>query len=881
MVCWKSGIFLLLVTLLGCQAVIDLGEAAATLDWQQLVTGDLGTSSLDRPAIQDGSVRVSIVNASGQIVDVRLTMRVIGQIVHFAARRIPIGGQDVFIGPDRADSVLVEVTLLTDPPVIRAPLTYFYGQDFNSGDTISVLIEPEPTQPSGGQTGTPSAVALEGLDSDVRVRPGMVAAFAVLVTGDTTSGTRVSALADPDRVPASGDEITIAADLSVAPRIPIQWTVPDLSPGRYSIYAEVRDGGTVVRSAATAGAIRVDAPPQLTFDSPRPNQAVTRGKALVVAWAGMDVDGDNAVIAIFLDTNTTYDGTEPVLRAGISASDLQDRQLTIDTSNLIVGTYYVGGVIDDGLITTVAYAGPVCTTDRLVGRLTPSDLGTGEITTITGGADNRLLGTAVDISRRVSGMLSGIATVLVSDPGALHEIPSIRAAGAMGEVDLYQHDVAVSWPRDLTIDDMTLQMVGEQDLAQTGQAIALLDPIGPENSNADFLIGAPAFNDPCAPINGRAYFLRGSQILALIPTQTPFYLGTLNDSPVGTLFRGDLASATGLGVAALGDIDGSEHDDYAIGATSPPQGTSTGGLGSVYLFSGNARPSGGPIGQTFNYRLDGVGVGDLTGYAITGVADASGDGLAEVAIGAPSARSAGATVGPAVGVVYLVFGRAQLLGTFGGVQSLGELGGAEALEGRIFVGENSGDGAGAALASADFDGDDRPDLLIGAPGFDGGRGRVYLVYDVGSALLPAAPATIELGLVGSVYPGVVFDGLAVGDQLGTAVADGRDFDGDGVRDIVVGAPGVELQRGAVYLIYGPAQRLEGHVALTDIGTCGQPSLEFVGDAGQVSRLGQSLSVGNLHADGRTDIAVGAPGDVTNPGQVHLLFGHPLLFLHAP
>lgn len=879
MICWKTGIFLSLIVLIGCQAVSDLGDSTSTFNWAQLATGASGDSAFDVPNVNDGSVRVQLVNASGQVVDARITMRVVGQVVHLATRQIPVAAEDVFIGPDRADSVLVEVTLLTNPPVIRTPLSYFLGRDFVSGDTIRIVIDPEPTPPpaDANEQGpvpptNPITVAIVGLDTDIRVLPGMAATFAVRVGGDTTSSTRVDVFADRDVVPANGNEIPITLNLPAAAEIPIQWTVPELPAGRYPVYAEVRDSNSMVRSAATAGVVLVDALPQLTFDSPRPEQAVTRGRTFIAAWAGEDAD-DNAIITIFLDTNTTHEGTEPVLRSGISAADVQDRQLAVETANLATGTYYVGGLIDDGLATVVAYAGPVCIVDRLVGRFSPAEFSAGEITTITGGTDNRLLGTAVDISRTLSGSDSAMRTVLLSDPAAVQFPTSAPASMTTGEVDLYQHAPTAPWPRDLTIDDMTLRMLGEQDLAQPGQAIALLAPLGAENADSEILIGAPAYRDPCVPTNGRAYFLQGREVLAFDPNQRTFDLSTLNDSPVGTQFRGEPASAAGLGVAALGDIDGSGHPDFAIGATRPAQGTSPGGLGSVYLFSGNRQPFGGPLSQAFDFRLDGVQNGDLTGYAITGVADVNGDSFAELAIGAPLAGPVGASV--PTGRIYLVFGEEGLLAESGGTQSLSLLG-IDGLDGRILAGENAGDQAGAALAAADFDGDGRPDLLIGAPGYGAGRGRAYLIYDLGNAALPAPPQVVELGLVGTTYPGVIFDGLAVGDQLGFAVANGGDFDADGVRDILLGAPGVESQRGAAYLIYGQRpQRLQGLISLTTIATCSLPGLELVGVAGQVSRLGTALSSGDLHGDGGTDLAIGAPGDLSNPGQVHLLFGRGL------
>ena len=869
-----------LLALLGCSPANDLTTSSTVLNWAQFAAAGADTTQAGTPTIRDGSIRLQVTNQALDAADIRVTMRVTGDQVHFSTRQIPAQSTDVIIGPDRADSVLVEITLLHSPPILRPSLTYFYGQDYQSGDTINVIIAPEPEQGGHGIPGEPNApagpptVTIEGLDTDIRVRVGTVASFAVRVNGTTTATARVDVFADADQTPGNGDETPIATDLTPVDRIPIQWTVPELPFGRYFVYAEVRDGTLIARAALPAGAIRIDAPPQLTFDSPRPSLAVTRGRNFIASWAGSDSD-DNAVITIFLDTNTTYEGTEPVLRSGIAANDLQDRQLTIATGQLALGTYYVGGLIDDGLGPVVAYAGPVCVTSRLVGRVSPSDLDTGAITTITGGAENRRLGAAVDISRRLSPTNPSVASVLLADPGAVVDPNNGSGPVAAGEVCLYQHTIQTAWPRQLTINDMSLRMIGEESLAATGHSIALLAPVGLNATQPTILVGAPGFVNDVPPADGRAYLLDGQQVLSLLPTQSVFNLGSLIDSAVGTLLDGQFSSATGAGVAALGDIDGSGRADFAIGATNPPQGIGTGGTGLVFLFPGSGLPFG-PIALAAKYTLFGADPNDLTGYAITGVADANSDGNAELAIGAPLSHVPGSGgSGPRPGVAYLVFGRTGLLGgQTGGSSSLAALGDPNGLAGLTFVGENDGDQAGAALASGDFDGDGKPDLLIGAPGFDGGRGRVYLIYNVGDPTLPQAPQTIALGLVGSAVAGTVFDGLAPGDQLGFAVARAGDFDLDGLPDLLLGAPGVEAQRGGAYLIYGQSPRLQGHVDLTALGTCGLPSLEFVGDAGAVSRLGEALSVGDLLGDGHTDLAIGAPGDGTSSGQVHLLFGHP-------
>ncbi|HUU94532.1 MAG TPA: hypothetical protein VM487_02245, partial [Phycisphaerae bacterium] len=200
---------------------------------------------------------------------------------------------------------------------------------------------------------------------------------------------------------------------------------------------------------------------------------------------------------------------------------------------------------------------------------------------------------------------------------------------------------------------------------------------------------------------------------------------------------------------------------------------------------------------------------------------------------------------------------------------LDEVGDAEGVRGHVFVGENEGDLAGAALASGDFDGDGNTDLLIGAPGYDLGRGRVYLIYDIEA--LPEEEGERYLGDVGSSIPGVVFDGVAWGDLSGWSLSSAGDFDYDGADDVLVGAPGTESQRGAAFLIYG-GQALPGSVSLATIGTCDFAGLQLVGEL-PASRLGWAVSGGaSLDGDASSDVGVGAPGNGLVAGRAFILFG---------
>src|SRR4051794_14119302 len=189
--------------------------------------------------------------------------------------------------------------------------------------------------------------------------------------------------------------------------------------------------------------------------------------------------------------------------------------------------------------------------------------------------------------------------------------------------------------------------------------------------------------------------------------------------------------------------------------------------------------------------LSGAAAGDRTGWSAARTGDVNGDGVPDMAIGAPLADPAGRTD---AGAVYVVFGARPLAPK----TALGTLGGA----GFVIQGATPGDVAGTALAGAgDVNGDGRADLLVGAPhasdkGPDG-NAAAYVVF--GKA--DAAPA--DLGTLGN--GGIEIRGAASGDDTGAAVAGLGDVNGDGRPDVAIGVPRAgNGDAGAAYVVFGTA-----------------------------------------------------------------------------
>lgn len=272
------------------------------------------------------------------------------------------------------------------------------------------------------------------------------------------------------------------------------------------------------------------------------------------------------------------------------------------------------------------------------------------------------------------------------------------------------------------------------------------------------------------------------------------------------VFLGDEGgSYMGSAVASVGDLDGDGVPEMVMGT---PYGTGSGpfGGGLVTVRSG--------FDGSVLYEFDGSASGDYLGRAVAGMGDVDGDGVPDLLMAAPNASPSGR------GQAGLVQLRSGATGDI-----LRQLEGDEA---SAFFGQ--------AIANVrDLDGDGVDDFAIGAPSASPGgmqnAGSVF-VYSGASAKL--------------LYQ---WDGLGRFDVFGAAIAGAGDVDGDGVPDVIVGAPGASPQG-----VSGAGS------AFVFSGATGKLLFRWDG-AERDGALGQSVAiVGDLDGDGRAEVAVGAPSE---------------------
>jgi hypothetical protein len=246
--------------------------------------------------------------------------------------------------------------------------------------------------------------------------------------------------------------------------------------------------------------------------------------------------------------------------------------------------------------------------------------------------------------------------------------------------------------------------------------------------------------------------------------------------------------------------------------------------------------------QAANVTIQGAVSGDETGWSVAAIGDVNGDGIGDIAIGAPGAGNRGR---PGAGSVYVVFGRSTP-----GTVDLASLGsGGYRIDGAV-----AGDATGTSIAAiGDVNGDGRPDLLIGAPGADPagrlGAGSAYVVFG------RASSTGIDLAALGT--GGYRIDGAAPGDAAGTSVALAGDVNGDGRPDLAIGSPGGGLlvgpsAPGSVAVVFG--QAVPARVDLAALGTGGARIVGIAPGDG----TGTVLAGAGIGADGSARLAIGAP-----------------------
>lgn len=287
-------------------------------------------------------------------------------------------------------------------------------------------------------------------------------------------------------------------------------------------------------------------------------------------------------------------------------------------------------------------------------------------------------------------------------------------------------------------------------------------------------------------------------------------------------------------IATAGDVNGDGFSDLIVGAPMDANGEALEGRVLVYHGSHEG------LAVTPAWIAEGNQPGAEFGNAVATAGDVNGDGFSDILIGAWKFNSTLSDEGR----VYLYLGSSAGLAanaawTIDGGQTGARLG-------------------GAVAPAGDVNGDGFADVIVGAPYFDaGGADAGWALVFLGSPSgLPTTPAW-------------TFEGTQAGAALGSSVAPAGDVNGDGLADILVGAPrhadGL-MGAGRAWIFHGSA----AGVTLAPAWTAGGTQ--------QDERFAAAVSTaGDVNGDGYSDVLVGAPqhaGSATGDGRAYVYHGGP-------
>ncbi len=371
----------------------------------------------------------------------------------------------------------------------------------------------------------------------------------------------------------------------------------------------------------------------------------------------------------------------------------------------------------------------------------------------------------------------------------------------------------------------------------------------------------------------RAFALAAAALLSMaaaVQAEPPVNLADVVAGNGGFVINGiDPLDYSGFSVSGAGDVNGDGLADVVVGAWGA-DAAGNNRAGESYVVFGKA--DGTPVNLSAiaagigGFIINGIDPEDFSGQRVSGAGDVNGDGLADLIVSAERADPAGNVY---AGENYVVFGKAD-----GAQVDLVNV--ALGFGGFVINGIDPDDRSGASVSGArDVNGDGLADVIVGAPLADpagnSGAGESYVVFGKEDGT-PVNLTTIVAGT-----GGFVINGIDPDDWSGAGVSGAGDVNGDGLADVIVGAPLADPAgnsgAGESYVVFGKGDGTPVNLSAVMAGTGGFVIKGIDPDDGS----GRSVSgAGDMNGDGLADVIVGShfadPAGLASAGESYVVFG---------